>query len=462
MVSESIPQNRMTSNPELKIENNASALLSELQWLNEILQTRFKLYFGQETEYNDIYSIPAPDLSNNKSVYSEIVRYYNMSVEERIILLLALSPHVCPQILDIFFTKNEKYGRGFTEFGGVKGNQHSGFIPTGETAAFVIAGNDILSRLKLYHLFDQDHYFYKYKILSLDRERTTEPILSGVLNISKDYLSYLTNGHQYRPSFSMEFPAQQITTKLNWDDLVVEDHLLDEIKEIMHWIEHKKRILDEWGLSKVLKAGYRSLFYGPPGTGKTMTANLLGKSTGLDVYRVDLSKIVSKYIGETEKNLANIFDQAENKNWILFFDEADSIFGKRTNTQDAKDRYANQEIAYLLQRIEEFPGVLILATNLKSNMDEAFARRFQSMIYFPIPSPKLRMKLWEKAFEGFEFGPEIDLWQISKSYEITGGSVINVLRHCALSAVHRDEKKIYKEDVIEGIKKEFRKEGKTV
>ena len=230
----------------------------------------------------------------------------------------------------------------------------------------------------------------------------------------------------------------------------------------MVWIKNYSTILTDWGLDKLLKPGYRSLFYGPPGTGKTMTAGLLGKTTGLDVFRVDLSKIVSKYIGETEKNLANIFDQAENKNWILFFDEADAIFGKRTSTSDSKDRYANQEIAYLLQRIEDFPGVLILATNLKSNMDEAFARRFQSMIYFPTPSAQLRMKLWEKALQSFEIDEKVDLWQISKKYEITGGSIINVLRHCALNAVVRDSKTIFSSDIVEGLKKEFRKEGKTV
>ncbi len=117
--------------------------------------------------------------------------------------------------------------------------------------------------------------------------------------------------------------------------------------------------------------------------GKSLTASLLGKSANMDVYRIDLSKVVSKYIGETEKNLSNIFDMAENKDWILFFDEADALFGKRTSASDSKDRYANQEVADLLQRIEDFPGIVILATNLKSNLDEAFARRFQSMIYFP-------------------------------------------------------------------------------
>ena len=166
-----------------------------------------------------------------------------------------------------------------------------------------------------------------------------------------------------------------------------------ELEEINTWISSGKTIMEDWGLSRFLKAGYRSLFYGPPGTGKTLAATLLGKKNRMDVYRIDLSMIVSKYIGETEKNLARVFDLAENRNWILFFDEADALFGKRTSTNTSNDRHANQEVAYLLQRIEDFPGIIILATNLRSNIDEAFSRRFQSVVYFPMPTPELRLSL---------------------------------------------------------------------
>ena len=128
------------------------------------------------------------------------------------------------------------------------------------------------------------------------------------------------------------------------------------------------------------------LFHGPPGTGKTLTAGLLGKIAQKDVYRIDLSMVISKYIGETEKNLARLFDKAERKDWILFFDEADSLFGKRGQVKDAHDKYANQEVSYLLQRVEAYNGLVILASNFKNNIDEAFLRRFQSIIYFPLPA----------------------------------------------------------------------------
>src|SRR5690606_1665724 len=152
--------------------------------------------------------------------------------------------------------------------------------------------------------------------------------------------------------------------------------------------------MKDWGMEKRLNPGFRVLFHGPPGTGKTLTASLLGKYTGKEVYKIDLSMVVSKFIGETEKNLANLFDKAENKDWILFFDEADALFGKRTNVRDAHDKYANQEVSFLLQRTETYAGLVILATNFKNNIDDAFARRFQSHIYFPSPAFGERLKIW--------------------------------------------------------------------
>lgn len=450
------------NNDNQKALLNSSSLTKEFTWLNLVIKTRFALYFGQESNYDSIEEIRPPFLNNDSSMYAEICAKYNMGYMERIVLLLALAPHMSPQILDVFYTRNETYGRGFTEFGGVKGHQHSGFLPTGETAAFIIAGTNINKRIQVMRIFDPDHFFTTDRILSIEKEKSAEPVLSGTLNISKDYLSLFTFGTQYNPPFNSEFPAQKITTKLNWEDLIVEEFVRDELDEIRNWLQHREKVMTEWGLKKLLKPGYRSLFYGPPGTGKTMTVSLIGKSSGREVYRVDLSKIVSKYIGETEKNLANIFDQAENKNWILFFDEADAIFGKRTSTQDAKDRYANQEIAYLLQRMEDFPGLLILATNLKSNMDEAFARRFQSMIYFPQPSPKLRMTLWQNALKGFELSDEINMKDVAKQYEVTGGTIINILSYCSYRAAERETRIITKSDLIHGIKKEYRKQGKTI
>jgi SpoVK/Ycf46/Vps4 family AAA+-type ATPase len=173
--------------------------------------------------------------------------------------------------------------------------------------------------------------------------------------------------------------------------------------------------------------------------------------------------VVSKYIGETEKNLANVFDQAQHKNWILFFDEADALFGKRTQTTSSNDRHANQEISYLLQRVEDYPGIVILATNLKANIDEAFARRFQSLVYFPLPDVSQRKRLWENTLNGRSgLADGVDLENLASEYELSGGAIANVVRYGAISALQMNRNTINRDDLVKGVTKELRKEGKTV
>jgi SpoVK/Ycf46/Vps4 family AAA+-type ATPase len=238
---------------------------------------------------------------------------------------------------------------------------------------------------------------------------------------------------------------------------------MDQVQELITWIKHEKTLMADWGLGRILKPGYKCLFHGPSGTGKTLTASLIGNQVGKDVYRIDLSSVVSKYIGETEKNLEKIFEKASYMDCILFFDEADALFGKRTSISDAHDRYANQEVSYLLQRVEEFPGLVILASNFKSNMDDAFLRRFQSIIHFPMPEAPERQRLWEQSFSK-KSKPEkdVDFAEIAKKYKLAGGSIINVVRYASLMAASRKSTEIKNSDIIKGIRREFQKEGKTI
>lgn len=444
---------------------NALALAAQMQWLAQVIDTRMLLYWQLPCEYNSIYDVPIPVEANDNSIFERVVEHYQMDFVERLILLMALAPHIQPHLLDVFFKKNADYDRVFTEFGGIKGQNHNGFIPTGETIAFILDPNDLNLRFALFNIFSADHFFSKFNILKLENHHPGEPLLSGVLRISTEYLSLFTTGENRRPDYSANFPAKRITTQLDWDDLVLNDGVRYEIEEIEDWITHGKTLIDDWGMAGKIKPGFRTLFYGPPGTGKTLTASLLGKATGLDVYRIDLSMVVSKYIGETEKNMANIFDQAESKNWILFFDEADALFGKRTQTSSSNDRHANQEVAYLLQRVEDFPGVVILATNIKANIDDAFSRRFQSMIYFAMPGQSQRKQLWQSAFSNkTQFEPKLiqKLDEIAAKYEMAGGAIINIVRYASLMALKRGDNLIKYDDVLEGIRKEYRKDGKTI
>lgn len=445
-------------------ESSSETLLKELVWLSQVIDHRLKLYWNNiEGLPTDIDMIPAPDLTGDPSAYAQAVNRHNMNQAERLILILALAPHLQPHLLDVFFVKNSTYDRGFTEFGGIKGHQHAGFIPTGETAAFLLTMNDINQRLQLLQLFSDTHFFKTQNILSLDAAPTDEPLLSGILKIHADFIDLLTNSVASTKHYGGNFPARLLTTPLSFEDLVLDEHTLNNVLEIQDWINYGDILLNEWKMNKKIKPGFRALFYGPPGTGKTLTAALLGQTTGLSVYRIDISLVVSKYIGETEKNLALLFDAAQNKNWILFFDEADAIFGKRSETSSAHDRYANQEVSYLLQRVEDFPGIVIMSTNFKANIDEAFTRRFQSIVYFAPPDAELRKKLWQNSFTAnVQFDKNIDLDEIAEKYELTGGSIINIARYCSLKAIKRNSTTILLHDIEEGIRKEFSKEGKAM
>lgn len=442
---------------------NATALKNELDWLFQVLDTRIKLHFEQDCDFRDIFELPPPNLENDQSSFGRFLLHYQFNDAERLVFILALTPYVRPQLLDVLFTKNSVSNRDFTEFGGRSSSTCGGFLPTAETALFLLAGNDLTRRFSFHYLFDADHIFAEHGIVNLESLQPGEPHLNGVLTVNREINELVTTGKVGRPSFGADFPARRITTEMDWDDLVLDSGTLEEVLEIKAWLAHGETLLYELGLAKKIKPGYRSLFYGPPGTGKTLTASLLGKSFERDVYRIDLSAVISKYIGETEKNLEKIFQKAELRDWILFFDEADALFGKRTKISSSHDRFANQEVSYLLQRVEDYPGVVILASNMRTNLDDAFVRRFQSIIHFPMPDSHERLQLWRSAFSAkTELQDSIDLKEIAGRYELSGGSIMNVVRYATLRSLERGERLITDVDLQAGIRKEFQKEGKTI
>lgn len=439
-----------------------STLEAELNWFNLVLETRIEQYFQQKPDVIDPLTISPPDLKEDDSIYAGMVNHYELTPPERLVLMLALAPDLKPEMLDIFFTYNKTFDRGFTEFGGVLGKMHGGFVPTVETAIFLLSGGDLTLRMYFMPMFEEQHIFLRLKILDLEYKEKMEPFGGVPLRLSRDTLDMLLLGYLRNPETGSEFPAKLLSTNMEWEDLVLVPKTREQLIEIQAWLDHGHTLLHDWKLGKNIKPGYRSLFFGPPGTGKTLTATLLGKQAERNVYRIDLSRLVSKYIGETEKNLELIFRRAEQKDWILFFDEADSLFGNRTQVSSSNDRFANQETAYLLQRLEDCPNVVILASNLKGNIDEAFTRRFQSTVYFPMPQKKERQKLWQKGFSPISTLERIvSLDKLSEDYELAGGSIINVIRYCSLMAIKRDSQEISNTDLVTGIQRELNKEGRT-
>jgi hypothetical protein len=443
----------------LLMQQNAANLQLALDWLHNFVTGCLKVYFGQAEDCE----VGSFDFYAEDFGLAKFLDTHQPSFEEFVILLLALTPHLKPDFFSKIIAAHLPEGGDFQEFGGVKAPNHRGLLPTGETAQFILGGHDLEKRLEIQRILNNDHWFAQNHIAWLDPVPVGEPVMSGRLILDPEIVELLTLGKVNKPRFSMDFPAEYIETLMEWEDLVLHPKTLQQIKEIKNWITHSETLLHEWGMKKKIKPGYRALFYGPPGTGKTLTATLLGKHTGKDVFRIDLSRVVSKYIGETEKNLARLFDKAENKNWILFFDEADALFGKRTDIRDAHDKYANQEVAFLLQRVESYGGLVILASNQRGNIDEAFFRRFQAIVHFPMPRPEERYEIWLKTFPPqIDLAADIDWRQVAARYELTGAGILNVTHFCALEALADQSPCLDLKRLEAAILREYVKEGKVV
>lgn len=235
----------------------------------------------------------------------------------------------------------------------------------------------------------------------------------------------------------MDKLAQKIEATFRWDDIVLPPHLMKQLHEVAASFRDRRVAHSDWGLENKhsFGNGVNALFTGAKGTGKTMAAQILARELGLDLYRIDLASIANKYIGETEKNLDRIFRMAQASNSILLFDESDALFGRRSDVKDAHDRFANIEIAYLLQKLEEYDGIVVIATNLRGNLDEAFTRRMRHIVGFPFPDRKQRTRIWERIFsDQAPLGADIDCGFLGHQFELTGGSIRNVALAAALMA----------------------------
>jgi len=258
--------------------------------------------------------------------------------------------------------------------------------------------------------------------------------------------------------------AHKLEPRYTWEDIVLPEDALAQLREICQRVAHRHRVLGEWGFDAKLSLGkgVNALFTGPSGTGKTMAAEIIANELELDLYRIDLAGIVSKYIGETEKNLDRVFGAAESGNGILFFDEADALFGKRSEVRDSHDRYANIEISYLLQKMEEYDGIAILATNLRQNLDEAFMRRLAFAVHFPFPDDASRKRIWEGIWPAeVPIGNDVDLDIMARRFKLSGGNIRNIALASAYLAAE-DRQPVSLTHLLQATRREHQKMGKTL
>jgi AAA+ superfamily predicted ATPase len=259
----------------------------------------------------------------------------------------------------------------------------------------------------------------------------------------------------------LEKLARRIRPSRTWDDIVLPAEPMEQLRGIVDRYRFGDRVYDEWGFSARPSRGLVALFSGSSGTGKTMATEIIAGELGLDVFKLDLSAVVSKYIGETERNLEEIFEAASAGNLVLFFDEADALFGKRSEVKDARDRYANIEVSYLLQRLEAYDGVVILASNFEKNIDEAFVRRIHARVEFAVPKPAERRLIWKRNLPDTAPVVGVDVDDLAERFELSGGSIRNAAVHAAFLAASEGSA-ITMEHTVRGVGREYRKMGKLI
>ena len=432
---------------------------NEYRWFEQLVHLRCKEVKGTNIDAASLSDLISEQSLEAEDVYSKICRSENWEINDRIIVLLALSVYLKPSLVQKLLQTYQLL------------KEHQGGLntlakqPTLEHALFLIYGNNEQERSVSMKYLEDDYPLFLNRILEKKYKedgRENEEAFSKTLNVTEEFRRQIASGELYEPDYSSSFPAKKIVTEYGWKDLVLDKKVADQVQIMANWVKNLEQIKTYSSLKKGIH-GYSAILYGPPGTGKSMTVKVLGKELGKVVYRIDLSQVVSKYVGETEKNLGRIFDLAKDRDWILFFDEGDALFGKRSSSKSSQDKYANQEVAYLLQRMEEHQGVILLATNKMGNIDEAFLRRFQTQIYFPNPDENLRLFLWQQAYsEEFKLEDPNVLQGIAEKYNVSPAQIINVKHHSIVKTLSQGKKLVSSEYLLEGLSLELQKNNKTL
>lgn len=373
---------------------------------------------------------------------AEVVSTAGLTAAEAVVLLAAVAPYVDERFA-------VRYGE-LTDRPGVVGL-------TGEVARTLVA-RSFAGRLDAAVLLSPQGRLRSSGLIDVEGD------LSGPLRPDPAVLAWLTGQPPPEVTVSADFPARPLTTVHTLDDVVLPAAARGRIADLEARIAHRRVVVDDWGFGSHHDnaAGLIALFHGPPGTGKTMTAAALAASAGLQAYLVDLSALVSKYVGETEKSLSKVFDRAAREHCVLVFDEADAVFGARTEVDDAHDRYANQEVSYLLSRIEQHPGTVVLTTNLVANIDAAFQRRIHVMVEFPEPGPGERERLWRRVRpEQLPFDDGIDLSGLARRYPLTGAQIREATLDAAYLAA-ADGRVVTERHLLTGVRRQYEKAGRTV
>lgn len=420
-----------------------SGISLDQQWLKSCIASRISSIKGESTKSFLLDLNAAPVLDGIDDEYTRLVKKNRFNPEERLLLALSLCNHYDPRTLNGLMETAQMQMAARC----LKSENGTSVIPTAETFFFLIAHGNSSVYLRLHRYFGTDHPFYKESILELGDVATGVSKFDGTLSVPVAYRDLLLYNKHQPPRFSSEFPAHLLRTKLSWNDLVLMPHTLGLLEEMKHRLIHESTVR-KWEttsgeLGDHMRPGLRVLLYGASGQGKTLTTALMGQLLNRDVYRIDLSAVISKYVGETSKNLRNLFDTAERKNWIIFIDEGDALLGMRSDlsqNQSASAHGNNQDVAYILQRLETFDGIIVVATNLANNIDAAFERRFEGRIQYVALSPEYQLQVWNNIWpKKLKIDAGANLPSLFTQYSLSPASIVNVIQRIAILMAEQDK-----------------------
>lgn len=388
--------------------------------------------------------LPALERYGSNGPLALILSAGELTPAEALVLVAAIAPEVDPRYDSLYASINDRQDRPWL---------------TGEVAR-TLAAPGLAASLAFPVLLAEQSRLLRAGLLTMDAGTDSE--LSGRIRPDPDVIRWVLARPPLAASVS-DLPAQPVATVHRLDDVVAAQRHRQHLVELIDRIRNRARVVDGWGFSETHDGvrGVLALFHGPPGTGKTMAAAVIGQEVGMPVWRVDLSTLASKYIGDGMKQCRRIFDRAAREGWLLVFDEADAVFGKRTEIGDAHDRYANQEVSYLLSRVESHPGVVILTTNLLANIDAAFLRRIHSVIDFQPPGPHERATLWSRIIpEKVPIDPGIDRTALALRYDLTAAQIKDAALDAAYFAAAAGD--IVREaHLLAAVERQYEKAGRT-
>lgn len=367
---------------------------------------------------------------------------------QRFCILMAGAPHLEPQ-----------YGQTFATLLGDPAQTY----PTKSLLLYLYSLGGEVTEEERGRMMIHDGFYRSYF-----RRIVPQPEISlwhqdGLLLEKEAFFTWMYAGAALQEERDLEGYASRIPCVFSWDDLVAEERVYKGLREICARVRHQELVGDTWGFyeKRPYGRGVCAVFYGPSGTGKTMAAQVVARELHMELYRVDVSQVTSKYIGETQKNISRLFELARNRGIILFFDEADSLFARRTEVKDSHDRHANHESAHLLQQLEGYEGVTILATNLKDNMDEAFKRRIGMMVHFQMPGVEARRRLWKKAFPDRAPTEDIPFDWYAEKFELSGSEIKEAALQAAFLAAD-EGKRINRFHLKEAVRQCYFKYGRIL